>query len=120
MIKILSPANNSILGEIPPVIFNLSSLIQLDLSSNNLSGSLPWNVHLPNLKQLILQSNHLTGQIFPNLLDCRKLLFLSLWDNEFIGTIPKLVGNLIQLKFLILEKNNMTGFVLHTLFILVN
>ena len=41
---------------------------QIQLSSNNLSGSLPPQIgNLPNLRTLLLDGNHLTGQIPPEM-----------------------------------------------------
>ncbi|KAJ0083130.1 hypothetical protein Patl1_11931 [Pistacia atlantica] len=57
--------NNSLMGTIPSLIFNLSSLIFMDFSNNSLSGSLPENMcqRLPNLETLSMSHNQLTGPI---------------------------------------------------------
>jgi hypothetical protein len=66
------------------------TLIQLDLSSNNLSGNLS-NVFafLQDLRVLDLSSNSLTGTLPGELFGSMpNLLTLSLHDNDLTGTVP--------------------------------
>ncbi|KAG8377416.1 hypothetical protein BUALT_Bualt08G0030700 [Buddleja alternifolia] len=73
-------------GEIPPSVGNMTSLIDLELSGNYISGKIP--------KQLGLLEN---------------LQLLELYYNEFIGEIPEEIGNLTQLRDLDLSVNNFSG-----------
>ncbi|XP_073036581.1 uncharacterized protein [Primulina eburnea] len=108
-LETLSIQESFLSGQIPYFVFNLSSLIQINFAYNNLFGSLPLDIQLPNLQNIFLQSNHLNGRFPPGLLECRKLSGLKLSNNEFTGSIPKQVGNLTQLKLLLLDLNKMTG-----------
>ncbi|KQK19427.1 hypothetical protein BRADI_1g48230v3 [Brachypodium distachyon] len=119
---------------IPPALFNLTELVSLDLSNNNLSGSIPPEVsNLSKLETWHFNNNKLSGP-FPN--ESSRLGSLqSLWmfDNyiegllpEFIanftnltdlriygmklrGPIPKNFSNLINLEKLDLRSNNLSG-----------
>ncbi|XP_057990887.1 probable LRR receptor-like serine/threonine-protein kinase At1g53440 [Hevea brasiliensis] len=59
----LTLRNCSIAGQIPPYIFYLPSLKQLDLSFNNLIGGLPDTIKSKNLNMLFLARNMLSGPI---------------------------------------------------------
>ncbi|RVW71487.1 Receptor-like protein 12 [Vitis vinifera] len=106
-IEYYSVSRNKLTGEISPLICNMSSLILLDLSSNNLSGRIPQC--LANLSKslsvLDLGSNSLDGPIpqtctMPNNLRVidlgswhsnfrfPKLRIVDLSDNKFIGDLP--------------------------------
>jgi hypothetical protein len=62
----LDLGDNRLTGSIPSCLFNLPSLVALDVSRNWLTGALP-----------ALPSNYTAGQ-----------LFLSVFDNQFVSTIP--------------------------------
>ncbi|KAF2320625.1 hypothetical protein GH714_029195 [Hevea brasiliensis] len=59
----LTLRNCSIAGQIPPYIFYLPSLKQLDLSFNNLIGGLPDTIKSKNLHMMFLARNMLSGPI---------------------------------------------------------
>ncbi|CAO2185298.1 unnamed protein product [Urochloa humidicola] len=63
-----------------------STVDRLDVSNNQLSGSLPTNMSYMSLSELYLSSNQLTGQI-PTLLP--NLLILDLSSNQITGHIPE-------------------------------
>lgn len=67
-------------GTIPSSISLLSSLLSLDLGSNQLTGTLPaWLGDLPMLQQVDLSSNLLTGTIPPSA--CNGSARLTLFNN---------------------------------------
>ncbi|CBI22006.3 unnamed protein product, partial [Vitis vinifera] len=113
--------NNKLAGEIPKkmtTIFNISSLLNISLSYNSLSGNLPMvmcNTN-PKLKELNLSSNHLSGEIPTSLSQCIKLQVISLSYNEFTGSIPKGIGNLVELQRLSFRNNNLIGEIPQSLF----
>ena len=98
-------------GLIPASLFNISSLKEIALQNNSLSGSLPENIchNLPNLGTLYLDLNTFSGQIPSSIDECRSLQDLSLMTNKFSGSIPKSIGNLTRLKILELDENNLEG-----------
>ncbi|KAJ0027194.1 hypothetical protein Pint_35134 [Pistacia integerrima] len=58
--------NNSIVGQLPPELFNLSRLIHLLVDNNNLIGSLPPEYsELPTLRILQLDNNNFSGTEIP-------------------------------------------------------
>jgi Leucine-rich repeat (LRR) protein len=89
-------------------LFTTLGLKELDMSDNNLVGSLP--LHLFSLKVLDLSRNELTGPIpeFPERDD--KLEYLSLYDNQLSGEIHQSIWNLTGLRHLDLSDNKFSGY----------
>ncbi|XP_044466972.1 probably inactive leucine-rich repeat receptor-like protein kinase At5g48380 [Mangifera indica] len=102
-------------GEFPRGISNCSSMTGLDLSSNNLSGSLPENIsHLARfLTSLDLSSNNFSGNIPANLANCSYLNTLKLDHNQFTGQIPAQLGQLDRLKTFSVANNQLSGEIPH-------
>nr|KAJ0228600.1 hypothetical protein LSAT_V11C100024040 [Lactuca sativa] len=132
---IYSVPQNSLTGELPPSICELKSLQQLDLSFNNMSGTLPsclgilsnslmsLNLKRNNfhgkmmsackpgsqLKELDLSENRFTGQLPRSLMNCTRLQVLSLEDNSFHDVFPSWLGTLPRLQVLVLRSNKLHG-----------
>ncbi|XP_062088182.1 probable LRR receptor-like serine/threonine-protein kinase At1g53420 isoform X2 [Humulus lupulus] len=95
----------------------------LDLSSNNLNGSIPENLGnitfddfekaKPNADcddfTISLQNNLLTGTIPKGLGDLKYLTKLYLSENQLSGSLPPELGNLTELTELTLQSNYFTG-----------
>jgi len=82
----------------------------LDLSYNNLTGSLPPALgNLSELEWLALSNNQLTGSIPASLGGLTNLFYLSLWANQLSGAIPAELGNLSALQILELADNQLSG-----------
>ena len=95
-------------NRISTAIGNLTSLTKLDLTANNLSGSIPSEIgRLTNLTELQLAANDLSGSI-PNLSALTSLTKLNLGNNRLSGSIPNLsaLTNLTELKLI---DNQLTG-----------
>ncbi|XP_019172572.1 PREDICTED: probably inactive leucine-rich repeat receptor-like protein kinase At3g28040 [Ipomoea nil] len=91
-------------------IWGLTRLRTLDVSNNELSGSLPIGASfLHNLKELSLGSNHFSGEIPVDLGLCPHLSRLDLSENLFTGTIPESLQRLNSLWFLNLSNNLLDG-----------
>ncbi|KDO38960.1 hypothetical protein CISIN_1g0402381mg, partial [Citrus sinensis] len=116
-------SNNSLTGEIPSWICNLNILESLVLSHNNLSGLLPQCLgnSSDELSVLDLQGNNFFGTI-PNtfikerriprsLINCSKLEFLGLGNNQISDTFPSWLGTLPNLNVLILRSNIFYGII---------
>ena len=81
----------------------------LDLSDNNLTGSIPASLgKLTGLLMLDLSDNNLTGPI-PDMSGLTDLFSLDLKNNGLTGSIPASVGNLVRLDWMDLSHNNLTG-----------
>ena len=76
-------------------------VIAINLSFNNLKGSLPSEIsQLTALKELNLSFNKLNGQLPKSITSLENLEVLKLFSNGFSGAIPKDIGNLKNLKHL--------------------
>ncbi|KAK1435280.1 hypothetical protein QVD17_01041 [Tagetes erecta] len=133
-LTVLNIANNRISYTFSIKFWNLwfSQLIDIDLSSNNFSGSIP-NVS-SSLFKLDLSHNNFYGQIFflfqmtggslsfldlsnnsfvGEIPDClwhfKELQVLDLGHNNFFGRLPISIGNLINLQVLRLDNNKFSG-----------
>jgi Leucine-rich repeat (LRR) protein len=98
-LEFLDLSANQLFGSIPSQMGNLTNLTLLYLYDNQLSGSIP--IELGNLDQLsnfALSHNNLSGLIHTSLGNLTKLIWLYLNDNGLFGSIPKELGNLKQLR----------------------
>nr|KJB44944.1 hypothetical protein B456_007G281100 [Gossypium raimondii] len=130
-----SISNNSLNGEIPQLLCNLSSLSILDFSYNNMSGGIP--VCLSNfsksllvlkvrsnqldgpipsgwatgnrLKMIDLSKNKLQEKIPKSLMECKMLEYLDLGNNQIRDAFPSWLGSLPELNILILSSNAFYG-----------
>jgi len=86
-------------------IFNDTSITELNLSYNNLTGALPSQVQkLKNLEFLDLSYNKFTG-VPAEVGQLRKLKILDLSNNQLTG-LPYEIGNLTQLEILDVSGND--------------
>ncbi|KAF8030701.1 hypothetical protein BT93_D0015 [Corymbia citriodora subsp. variegata] len=88
----------------------LDLVVNLDLSSNNLIGSIPKELSfLVGLHGLNLSHNLLSGGIPMGIGDMKSLKSLDLSDNRLSGIIPQSISALTTLEYLNLSYNNFTG-----------
>ncbi|KAJ4742233.1 LRR receptor-like serine/threonine-protein kinase GSO2 [Rhynchospora pubera] len=116
-------SENQFQGLIPKLS---KSLLTLDLSENALSGFLPSNWKNLNLNTLSLRQNSLKGSIPQFICQLKKLDFLDLSNNFFVGNIPNCgrsnsgqsqknnsklgsTNQSLTLFFLLLSYNNLSG-----------
>jgi len=86
----------------------LKGLEKLDLSENQLNGSIPSSIgHLEELEELHLNNNNLTGSIPKEVGNLVKLVSLNLGANQFFKPIPSAIGNLERLLYLNLSRNDL-------------
>ncbi|XP_028054595.1 receptor-like protein 34 [Camellia sinensis] len=128
-------AYNGLTGELPPLICRLSSLHFLDLSNNNLTGTIlpclsnfsdslkvlnlkgnnfqgpiPHSYNKGNkLKMIDFSGNKLQGKVPRSLASCTELEILDLSNNLIDDTFPLWLGDLTKLHVLILRSNKFYG-----------
>ncbi|CAL9042510.1 unnamed protein product [Musa banksii] len=110
-LKELDLQHNDMKGEIFRIKINVSrSFKHLDLSRNSLSGDIGQILRsLGSLEYLALDDNNIIGGIptvFGNLINLESL---DLSQNKISGQIPEIIGNLTNLEYLDLSNNNITG-----------
>uniref|UniRef100_A0A2N9EGF4 Uncharacterized protein n=1 Tax=Fagus sylvatica TaxID=28930 RepID=A0A2N9EGF4_FAGSY len=134
-IEIFLISNNSLIGGIPSMICNASSLRILDISRNRLGGTVPQclgnfsndlvvmdlrmnNFHgtIPDtfvkdnqLTTLVFNGNQLEGQLPKSLVNCTKLEVLDLGNNKISDFFPSWLEALPELKVLVLNSNRFHG-----------
>ncbi|KOM35809.1 hypothetical protein LR48_Vigan02g195900 [Vigna angularis] len=89
---------------------NLKFMNLIDMSSNNLSGTIPVQMFsLFGLSSLNLSHNKLTGKIPNEIGNMKNLESLDFSVNQFSGEIPQALSKLSFLSYLNLSFNNLTG-----------
>ncbi|XP_074291581.1 receptor-like protein EIX1 [Silene latifolia] len=103
-------SNNLLSGKLPDCWMNLESLSSLHLENNRFYGSIPKSIGTLNyLQYLHLHNNSFSGPIPASLENCASLAILNLGYNSFTGNIPPWIGNVQRLGAVILRKNNFIG-----------
>ncbi|XP_060676456.1 receptor-like protein 53 isoform X2 [Ziziphus jujuba] len=111
-LKVLDLANNSLTGKLPPCMGNLSgNLSVLDLRMNKFQGTIPTTLFVKEnlLRNLNLNGNELEGLLPRSLLNCKKLEVLDIGNNQINGTFPHWLESLPMLQVLILRSNKFYG-----------
>jgi len=109
-LKDLTISTNGLTGSIPPALGKLSALEGMFLMRNNLTGPIPPELgNLSNLEALWLFRNELSGTIPAELGNLAVLEDLNLGDNQFTGSIPPELGQLTSLEELGARNNKLSG-----------
>ncbi|XP_059637821.1 leucine-rich repeat receptor-like protein kinase TDR [Cornus florida] len=106
----LNISYNSISGNLPVGIFNLTSLRGLDISRNNFSGHFPGGIS--TLQQLLVLdafSNSFSGPLPAEISQLQSLKTLNLAGSYFSGPIPSEYGSFKSLEFIHLAGNFLSG-----------
>lgn len=87
----LDVSSNRLIGSIPSDIFRLNHLEILDLHGNSFDSTIPWDIPENNdrLKFLAIHKNKLEGTLPSTIANLRRLSHLDITSNKLTGTIPK-------------------------------
>ncbi|XP_044505365.1 inactive LRR receptor-like serine/threonine-protein kinase BIR2 [Mangifera indica] len=98
-------------GQFPESLKYCQSMQKLDLSANDLSGTIPAQIctWLPYIVTLDLSNNDLSGSIPPDLGNCTYLNSLILSNNHLSGSIPYELSKLGRLKKFSVADNELSG-----------
>ncbi|PPR83725.1 hypothetical protein GOBAR_AA36985 [Gossypium barbadense] len=113
-LQMLDLLNNQFQGRIPHgMTSNMSCLVYLRLSGNNLKGDLFLkNSSLPNLKWIYLNNNHLSGTFPYALLKSMELGMIDIENNDLSKELSSYLPVLQKLKVLLLGGNRFEGKIL--------
>ncbi|KAL4583751.1 hypothetical protein LXL04_008334 [Taraxacum kok-saghyz] len=111
---VLDLSFNQFHGEVLPRNFNKPDMEFLDLSSNNLSGSLDHflcsGIQEPRpLSVLNLANNNMSGGLPDCWMNWEALVILNLEKNKFSGKIPPSLGNISSLESIDIGNNKLSG-----------
>ena len=108
---------NSFKNPLVDWIYQIKTLVSLDLSQNNLVG---YRVHglenMTSLRHLDLSSNLFDSSIIDSLYNLNSLLFLNLRSNNMEGEIPRDIGNMTSLRHLDLSSNSFNSLIPDSLY----
>ncbi|KAL6956201.1 protein kinase superfamily [Sarracenia purpurea var. burkii] len=114
-IQFLYLSDNGFHGEIPALLAAslCSSVVELDLSFNNLSGTVPKSLGAcSSLESLDLSNNNFSGELpIDTLLRMGSLKNVSLAFNNFVGALPDFFSNMTNLESLDLSSNSLSGLI---------
>ena len=107
----LDLSQNNLNGTIPKQVFAISTLsISLNLSHNFFVGSLPLEKgNLVHLEKLDLSENKLSGKIPNSLSSCASLEYLYMEGNFFKGAIPTSLSSLRGIQVIDFSRNNLSS-----------
>ncbi|GKV52747.1 hypothetical protein SLEP1_g59315 [Rubroshorea leprosula] len=92
-------------------LFAFENLIEVDLSSNLLQGSLPIISTTSDFMNLFISGNNLIGEIPYSYCNLTSLIVLILANNSLGGKIPECLGNFSYLYILDLRMNKFHGII---------
>ena len=108
---LFSVSVNKLTGTIPYSLYNISSIKVISFTQNQLSGTLSPNIGhtFPNIWNFGIGVNEFFGSIPSSLCNASQLQILDVGENNFAGSMPTNLGNLLDLRWLIFNKNNFGG-----------
>nr|GMD65766.1 LRR receptor-like serine/threonine-protein kinase [Ipomoea batatas] len=108
----LSVYSNQLEGPFPTQFCMLEDIQLLDISDNKLSGSIPSCFNPETITHFYLSNNWFGGQLTdPFCNNSSSLRTLDLSRNNFRGTIPKWISDLVGLIILLLKGNHFEGII---------
>ncbi|KAK8300775.1 hypothetical protein V6Z12_D05G416000 [Gossypium hirsutum] len=104
----LDLSNNKFAGTIPLSLKQCTNLQKLDLSTNNLNGSIPYQLFgaFERLIYLNLSHNSFTGSLPSDMRNIKNLVEFYIHNYNFHGEIPMTLGESLELTTFFMQKNS--------------
>lgn len=110
LVSSLDLSNNNLRGSLPKEISLLTSMMRLEMDRNDIVGPIPAQFsRLQGLVTIDFTRCDLTGTLPGGFGSLSDLAILGLGRNDFKGTIPTEFGRLQNLVYLGLERNDLSG-----------
>ena len=108
-VQYLQLSYNNLAGTLPEEIGELD-LFTLDLSRNRLTGGIPASIgNMQSLANLYLYGNNLSGSIPSELGKLSDLMYCYLFSNQLTGTVPESLADLTKLSVMDFSGNMLGG-----------
>ena len=107
-LKEIDLSENELTGTIPAALAELA-LTTLDLDNNKLTGTLDVLASLPLLEDVDVGGNQMEGTVPAALGDLAQVTCLSLYGNKFAGPLPPSLAKLGNLRDVFLNANALSG-----------
>ncbi|KAH6791347.1 Leucine-rich receptor-like protein kinase family protein [Perilla frutescens var. frutescens] len=105
---------NDFQGAVPTFLSDLcTTLVEMDLSYNNFTGSLPESLAACSVLELLdVSNNNFSGELpVDTLLKLSNLRTLVMSFNNFVGNLPDSLSKLVSLEILDVSSNNVSGLI---------
>ncbi|KAH7518541.1 hypothetical protein FEM48_Zijuj09G0182500 [Ziziphus jujuba var. spinosa] len=104
--------DNYFSGDIPMELGNCSSLRELSLKVNDLTGNISEGIFgLRNLTLLNLEDNKFSGPLSKGICNLTNLVFLDISSNGFSGIVPDVFHSCAKLQSYVAHSNRFAGFI---------
>lgn len=103
----LNLSANNLTGSLPATLNDLTQLRTLSVSNNQLTGTIPSFSGMTQLANLVMHNNQFSGSV-PALSGAPGLSYVTLYNNLLTGSMPSLTG-LTQLQYFYADRNQFSG-----------
>ncbi|GAU32796.1 hypothetical protein TSUD_152450 [Trifolium subterraneum] len=99
-----------VISQIPPELWTLVHLTNLNLAQNYLTGSLPPAIgNLTRMQYMTFGINALSGELPKELGNLTQLISLAFGSNKLSGSLPSELGKLVKLQQLYMDSSGISG-----------